>query len=78
LPAGVEMTTPTGTPSTSGGHGKPPFMPQRTMLILLVSFVCGVIIGSLTFLAYRNTAAAVLAGLGAAGAAVTVLHLLID
>ncbi|WP_328645531.1 hypothetical protein OHS58_37290 [Amycolatopsis sp. NBC_00348] len=61
-----------------GGAGKPPFMEHRTVLILLVAFVCGTVAGVLTFLAYHNVAGAVLAGIGAAGGAIIVLHQLLD
>ncbi|MFJ9782624.1 hypothetical protein ACIRSS_23790 [Amycolatopsis sp. NPDC101161] len=71
------MTTPPSVPPAAGGPGEPPFMSLRTLLILLVGFVFGVVSGFLTFLAYRNVAGAVLAGLGTAGAAIAVLNGLI-
>ncbi|WP_211787788.1 hypothetical protein [Prauserella muralis] len=43
-------------------------------MILLLGVVCGFIIGALTYLAGGNTAASVLAGLGASGSSVMFLH----
>lgn len=55
----------------------PEFISLRTAVILLIAFVCGVVAGSLTFLAYGNVPAAVLAGLGAVAGALIAAHTLV-
>lgn len=52
----------------------PPLLTVRSAVILLLGVVCGFIIGALTYLAGGNTAASVLAGLGASGSSVMFLH----
>ncbi|WP_167406028.1 hypothetical protein [Amycolatopsis thailandensis] len=43
-------------------------------MVLLLAFVCGAIVGFLTYLAARDVPAAILAGLAAAGGAIVFLH----
>lgn len=52
----------------------PPLVTLRTLLILVSALCCGAVIGCLTLFCTLHPAAAVLAGLCAAGSAVAFLH----
>ncbi|MCX4524513.1 MULTISPECIES: hypothetical protein [unclassified Streptomyces] len=64
------MTTP--PPGTD-----PPFLSLHTAVVLVIAVLIGLVVGGLTFLGGFHPALAVLAGLGATGAAVPVLRSLI-
>ncbi|TXR94528.1 hypothetical protein EAO73_34985 [Streptomyces sp. col6] len=66
------MSSPASTPP-----GSPPFLTIHTAVVLLIAVVIGLIAGGLTFLSGGAAAAAVLAGLTAAGLSVPVLRSLI-
>ncbi|MFI9817954.1 hypothetical protein [Saccharothrix variisporea] len=53
---------------------RPPLVSTRTAVVLVLGLLCGTAAGVLTYLAGDNTAAAVLAGLAASGAAVAFFH----
>lgn len=53
---------------------RPPLLTTRTAVVLLLGLVCGASAGVLTYLAGDNTAAAILAGLAAFGAATAFFH----
>lgn len=59
-------------------EGKPPFLSQRTALILFMAVGIGVGVGLLTFFARNHPAVAVIAGLTAAAGSAKGLHSLID
>ncbi|MET7996778.1 hypothetical protein ABZU76_38460 [Amycolatopsis sp. NPDC005232] len=46
----------------------------RTAVILLLAFICGGAVGTLTFFAGTNIPAAILAGLTATGGSIVFLH----
>ncbi|MFE2291150.1 hypothetical protein [Streptomyces sp. NPDC059452] len=52
-------------------------MSLRTAVIFLIGIFLGLLVGGLTHLDGHSTAMAVLAGLGAAGASIPVLHMMI-
>ncbi|MDG9711404.1 hypothetical protein [Streptomyces sp. DH10] len=58
-------------------QGPAPFLTIHTTIVLLIAVVIGLIVGGLTFLSGGAVAAAVLAGLTAAGVSVPVLRSLI-
>ncbi|WKX23627.1 hypothetical protein [Streptomyces sp. HUAS CX7] len=58
-------------------QGPAPFLTIHTAVVLLIAVVIGLIVGGLTFLSGGAVAAAVLAGLTAAGFSVPVLRSLI-
>ncbi|WP_333744843.1 hypothetical protein [Streptomyces ardesiacus] len=66
------MSSPVPTP-----QGPAPFLTIHTAVVLLISVVIGLIVGGLTFLSGGAVAAAVLAGLTAAGVSIPVLRSLI-
>jgi hypothetical protein len=76
------MTT-TQNPQPSNPHGpnaqgpEQPFLSLHTAVILLTAIVIGLVVGGLTVLTGVQVATAVLAGLAAAGASVSVLRSLI-
>jgi hypothetical protein len=53
------------------------FITQRSALVGLIAIVCGLVVGAITYVAYGNTAGAVLAGLGALGGTLVAAHALI-
>ncbi|MFK0253804.1 hypothetical protein [Streptomyces sp. NPDC090445] len=67
------MTT---SPNQTGDHDRP-FLSLHAAVVLLTALVIGCVVGGLSHLGGVPAALAVLAGLGAAGAAVPVLHGLI-
>ncbi|MEU8717930.1 hypothetical protein [Streptomyces sp. NPDC048663] len=67
------MSSPAPTP-----QGPPPFMTVRTAVVLLIAVLIGLVVGGLTFLSGGAAAAAVLAGLTAAGVSTPVVHTLIQ
>ncbi|MEV7211260.1 MULTISPECIES: hypothetical protein [unclassified Streptomyces] len=66
------MSSPVPTP-----QGPAPFLTIHTAVVLLIAVVIGLIVGGLTFLSGGAVAAAVLAGLTAAGVNIPVLRSLI-
>ncbi|MDW4903215.1 hypothetical protein RB625_32910 [Streptomyces californicus] len=66
------MSSPVPTP-----QGPAPFLTIHTAVVLLIAVVIGLVVGGLTFLSGGAVAAAVLAGLTAAGFSVPVLRSLI-
>lgn len=54
-----------------------PFLSLHTAVVLLISVVIGIVVGCLTALAGTPVAAAVVAGMAAAGASIPVLRSLI-
>ncbi|MET4662931.1 putative membrane protein YccC [Streptomyces sp. PvP037] len=66
------MSSPVPTP-----QGPAPFLTIHTAVVLLIAVVIGLIVGGLTFLSGGAVAAAVLAGLTAAGVSVPGLRSLI-
>ncbi|AEY85287.1 hypothetical protein SHJG_0005 [Streptomyces hygroscopicus subsp. jinggangensis 5008] len=66
------MSSPVPTP-----QGPAPFLTIHTAVVLLIAVVIGLVVGGLTFLSGGAVAAAVLAGLTAAGVSVPVLRSLI-
>ncbi|MCM1943501.1 hypothetical protein NC239_35475 [Streptomyces sp. G3] len=66
------MSSPVPTP-----QGPAPFLTIHTAVVLLIAVVIGLIVGGLTFLSGGAVAAAVLAGLTAAGVSIPVLRSLI-
>jgi hypothetical protein len=58
-------------------RGPAPFLTIHTAVVLLIAVVIGLVVGGLTFLSGGAVAAAVLAGLTAAGVSVPVLRSLI-
>ncbi|MFG1913067.1 hypothetical protein [Kribbella sp. NPDC048928] len=70
----------------NSSYGNSPSGPQpprslfslRTVVILLVALLAGLVVGALTFLAGQNVAAAVLAGLGASGVSLVGAHTLVQ
>ncbi|MER6539557.1 hypothetical protein ABT215_38415 [Streptomyces sp900105755] len=58
-------------------QGPAPFLTIHTAVVLLIAVVIGLVVGGLTFLSGGAVAAAVLAGLTAAGVSVPVLRSLI-
>ncbi|MEV7130968.1 hypothetical protein [Streptomyces sp. NPDC093260] len=58
-------------------QGPAPFLTIHTAVVLLIAVVIGLIVGGLTFLSGGAVAAAVLAGLTAAGVSIPVLRSLI-
>ncbi|GAA3807283.1 hypothetical protein ACFS5L_42365 [Streptomyces phyllanthi] len=62
---------------TVGTSPEPPFLSLHTTVVLLVAFVIGLVMGSLTLLSGVPVAGAVVAGLTGAGSAVPVLRRLI-
>lgn len=66
------MISPVPTP-----QGPAPFLTIHTAVVLLIAVVIGLIVGGLTFLSGGAVAAAVLAGLTAAGVSVPGLRSLI-
>lgn len=52
----------------------PPLLPLRSLVILVAALCCGAIVGALTYGIEPSLAAAILAGLGAAGAVTAFLH----
>ncbi|WP_445280250.1 hypothetical protein [Streptomyces sp. DSM 118148] len=54
-------------------QGPAPFLTIHTAVVLLIAVVIGLVVGGLTFLSGGAVAAAVLAGLTAAGVSVPVL-----
>jgi hypothetical protein len=52
----------------------PPLLSVRAAVVLLLALMCGTTVGTLTFLAGGNIAAAILTGLTATGGAVVFLH----
>lgn len=69
---GEIVSSPVPTP-----QGPAPFLTIHTAVVLLISVVIGLIVGGLTFLSSGAVAAAVLAGLTAAGVSVPGLRSLI-
>ncbi|WP_344283789.1 hypothetical protein [Streptomyces hebeiensis] len=69
---GEIVSSPAPTP-----QGPAPFLTIHTAVVLLIAVVIGLIAGGLTFLSGGAVAAAVLAGLTAAGFSVPVLRSLI-
>ncbi|MFD7630801.1 hypothetical protein ACFV7Q_33070 [Streptomyces sp. NPDC059851] len=67
------MTT---SPNRTGNHDRP-FLSLHAAVVLLAALLIGLVVGGLSRLGGVPTPLAVLAGLGAAGAAVPVLHGLI-
>ncbi|MEW1583458.1 hypothetical protein AB0407_36110 [Streptomyces microflavus] len=67
------MSSPASPPP-----GPAPFLTVHTAIILLASVVIGLIVGGLTFVSTQAAAAAVLAGLTAAGVSIPVLRSLIQ
>ncbi len=51
-----------------------PLFSLRTAVIMLAAVGCGVVVAGLTYVAYGNMAAALLAGVAATGTAITFLH----
>ncbi|MEV6826626.1 hypothetical protein [Amycolatopsis sp. NPDC051102] len=88
-PAAVSPPTPTENepaapvPTTIESSSQPPstaspaLLSIRTAVIVLATFVIGIGVSILTFSAAGNVASAVLSGLGAASATVSLLHNLI-
>ncbi|KUF19259.1 MULTISPECIES: hypothetical protein [Streptomyces] len=66
------MSSPVPTP-----QGPAPFLTIHTAVVLLIAVVIGLVVGGLTFLSGGAVAAAVLAGLTAAGVSIPVLRSLI-
>jgi hypothetical protein len=66
------VSSPAPTP-----QGPAPFLTIHTAVVLLIAVVIGLIAGGLTFLSGGAVAAAVLAGLTAAGVSIPVLRTLI-
>ncbi|MFE6200946.1 hypothetical protein [Streptomyces sp. NPDC057838] len=66
------MSSPVPTP-----QGPAPFLTIHTAVVLLIAVVIGLVVGGLTFLSGGAVAAAVLAGLTAAGISIPVLRSLI-
>lgn len=66
------MSSPVPTP-----QGPAPFLTIHTAVVLLIAVVIGLVVGGLTFLSGGSVAAAVLAGLTAAGISIPVLRSLI-
>jgi hypothetical protein len=66
------VSSPVPTP-----QGLAPFLTIHTAVVLLIAVVIGLIVGGLTFLSGGAVAAAVLAGLAAAGVSVPGLRSLI-
>jgi len=66
--------TPAAVPH--GYPGVPPLLSHRAVTILLVAVVLGIVAGCLTYLHAPSVPAAVLAGLGSAGAVVLAVHVL--
>ncbi|MEU9497137.1 hypothetical protein [Streptomyces sp. NPDC048196] len=66
-------------PSTDRAEPEPeaPFLSVHTTVVLLTSVVIGIVVGCLTALAGTPVAAAVVAGMAAAGASIPVLRSLI-
>ncbi|WP_445283697.1 hypothetical protein [Streptomyces sp. DSM 118148] len=58
-------------------QGPAPFLTIHTAVVLLIAVVIGMVVGGLTFLSGGAVAAAVLAGLTAAGVSIPVLRTLI-
>jgi hypothetical protein len=58
-------------------QGPAPFLTIHTAVVLLIAVVIGLVVGGLTFLSGGAVAAAVLAGLTAAGVSIPVLRSLI-
>ncbi|MET4668508.1 hypothetical protein [Streptomyces sp. PvR018] len=76
------MTTPpnpgTGSPPSDPRlPGERPLVSLRAAVIFLIGFFFGLIAGGLTHLDGHSTAMAVLAGLGAVGVSIPVLHVMI-
>lgn len=77
------MTAPTspcptcGHTATTTNTEEHTFVSARTALILVMAFVCGVVVGLLTFMANGNVPAAILAGICALGATMISLHMLV-
>lgn len=69
---GEIVSSPVPTP-----QGPAPFLTIHTAVVLLIAVVIGLIVGGLTFLSGGAVAAAVLAGLTAAGVNIPVLRSLI-
>jgi hypothetical protein len=59
---------------TKSSPTPPPLLSVRAAVILLLALVCGTAVGTLTFFAGKNVAAAILAGLTATGGAIMFLH----
>ncbi|MER5859787.1 hypothetical protein ABT131_29935 [Streptomyces sp900105245] len=59
------MTTP---------QSQQPFLSLHTAVVLLIAFIIGVVLGTLTLLTGSPVAAAVAAGLTSAGASIPPLH----
>jgi hypothetical protein len=57
---------------------RPPLFTLRTLVILSVSLLVGLGIGSLTYVSKRNVADAVLAGVTAFGASLVAMHQLVE
>jgi len=73
----TDSSLPPGTAGApSGDPGVVPLLSHRAVTILLVAVVLGIVVGCLTYLHTPSVPAAVLAGLGSAGAVVLALHLL--
>ncbi|MFG3105086.1 hypothetical protein ACGFZL_31845 [Streptomyces sp. NPDC048182] len=66
------MSSPVPTP-----QGPAPFLMIHTAVVLLIAVVIGLVVGGLTFLSGGAVAAAVLAGLTAAGVSIPGLRSLI-
>ncbi|BDM74308.1 hypothetical protein HEK616_77950 (plasmid) [Streptomyces nigrescens] len=70
---------PVNAPSSDRAESEPepPFLSVHTTVVLLAAVVIGIVVGCLTALAGTPVAAAVVAGMAAAGAGIPVLRSLI-